>query len=136
MSENQNGTAVQGKGLGVTGFVLALVTLVLASWMAVMAAASIALGGSGWIMYLWLVLAIASVVLSVMGMVKLGKTGGKKGLAIAGMVIGIVSTVYSIILVLGLNAAAAISDQYGEELRKELNNIDWEQELNDELNNN
>lgn len=68
MSENENGTPVQGKQLGIAGFVLALVTLVLSSWIAVMATASVVLGGSAWLMYLWLVLALVSVVLSVMGM--------------------------------------------------------------------
>jgi hypothetical protein len=115
MSENlsQNGGAVQGKQMGIAGFVLALVTLVFSSWVAVMAAASIVTGGSGWLMYLWLVLAIVSVVLSAMGMSKLGKTGGKKGLAIAGLVIGIVSVVWCAILAAGLSAAASTVDTVG-----------------------
>ena len=90
MSEENNGVQPQGKQMGVAGFVLAIATLVLSSWIAAMAAASIIMGGSAWLMYVWLVLAIISVVLSAMGMSKLGKTGGKKGLAVAGLVIGIV----------------------------------------------
>lgn len=58
-------------------------------------------------MYVWLVLCIVSIVLSVMGMSKLGKTGGKKGLGIAGMIIGIVATIYAIFLSLGLGAVDA-----------------------------
>lgn len=103
---NQNVGDVQGKQMGIAGFVLALVTLIFSSWIAVMAAASIVTGGSGWLMYLWLVLALVSVVLSAMGMSKLGKTGGKKGLAIAGLVIGIVSVIWSAILAAGLSVAA------------------------------
>lgn len=127
MSEtlDTNSTAPQGKGLAVTGFVLALVGLVLSSWIAVIAAAMIIAGGSGWLMYFWLVLCIASVVMSAMGMSKLGKTGGKKGLAIAGLVIGIVATVWAIVLTLGLGAADAATDGMSDELQQRL-----EQELN------
>jgi hypothetical protein len=99
---------VKGKQAGIAGFVIALVTLIGASWIAIMATAAVILGGSPWLMYLWLVLAIFSVVISVIGMRKLGKSGGKKGLAITGLVIGIVSTIYCIILTLGLSAAAAL----------------------------
>jgi hypothetical protein len=100
---------VKGKQAVIAGFVIALVTLIGASWIAVLATAAVIVGGSPWLMYLWLVLAVASVVLSAIGMSKLGKTGGKKGLAVAGLVIGIVSTVYCIILTLGISAAAAMS---------------------------
>ncbi len=122
-------SAPQGKGLAIGGFVLSLVGLLLSSWIAAIAALSIAAGGSAILMYLWLVLCIASIILSVMGMSKLGKTGGKKGLGIAGMIIGIVATIYSIILVLGLSAASAVideaggdefRDQFSKELQKEL----------------
>jgi len=130
MSETQNGTAVQGKQMGVAGFVLALVTLVLSSWIAVIATASIVLGGSPWLMYVWLILAIVSVVLSAMAMGKLGKSGGKKGLATAGLVIGIVSTVYCIILVLGLSAVAAAGGM-DNQMKDALENIDWQKELQD-----
>lgn len=75
MSENLdlNSNQPQGKGLAVGGFVLAVVCLVLSSWIAAMATASVILGGSAWLMYLWLVLSIVSIVVSVMGMSKLGK---------------------------------------------------------------
>lgn len=110
---NQNLGDVKGKQMGVAGFVLALVTLIFSSWIAVMAAAAIVTGGSGWLMYLWLVLAIVSVVLSAMGMSKLGKTGGKKGLAIAGLVIGIVSVIWCAMLAAGLSVAANGVDTVG-----------------------
>lgn len=131
MSENQNGTAVQGKGLAITGFVLALAGLLLNNVMFGIAVVSIGLGGSGWIMYLWLVVNIAGLILSIMGMSKLKKTGGKRGLGIAGMVVGIVGTVWAIILVLGMAAAAQLSSDFESRIQNEINNIDWEQELND-----
>ena len=127
MSEtlDTNSTAPQGKGLAVTGFILSLVGLIFSSWIAVIAAAMIIAGGSAWLMYFWLVLCIASVVMSAMGMSKLGKTGGKKGLAIAGLVIGIVATIWAIVLTMGLGAADAASDEFGDEFKQRL-----EQEMN------
>ncbi|MFN6077385.1 MAG: hypothetical protein ACK46Y_17660, partial [Fluviicola sp.] len=115
MSEtlDTNSTAPQGKGLAVTGFVLALVAIVLNNVMFGIAFVSVGLGGSAWLMYFWLVVNILSIVLSVMGMSKLKKTGGKRGLGIAGMVIGIVSTVWCIVLTLGIGAASVASDELG-----------------------
>jgi len=130
MSEN---TQPQGKGMGVAGFVLALVTLVLSTWIAGIATLAVIAGGSAWLMYLWLVLALASVVLSAMAMSKLGKSGGKKGLAVAGLVIGIVSAVYCIVLVLGISAAASLRG----DMENAFDDIDWdkiEQDINNDLN--
>ena len=125
MSENlTQGGEVQGKQMGIAGFVLALVTLVLSSWIAAIAILAIAAGGSGWLMYLWLVLAILSVVLSAMGMSKLGKTGGKKGLAIAGLVIGIVSVVYCGILVAGLSAVESGVGDAQDDLRDAIEQLE------------
>ena len=128
MSENLDATttAPQGKGMAITGFVLSLVGLIFASWMGAIALASMLLGGSPWIMYVWLVLCIVSIVLSVMGMSKLKKTGGKRGIVIAGMVIGIVATVYALIITLGLSAAAAAGasdagNEFRDALQKEMN---------------
>lgn len=125
MSEtlDTNSGAPQGKGLALTGFILSLVGLILSSWIAAIALVSIATGGSAWLMYFWDVLCIASVILSAMGMSKLGKTGGKKGLGIAGLIIGIVATVYAIILTLGLGAAQAGADEIQDQVRTELNNM-------------
>ena len=128
MSENVETTAPQGKGLAVGGFVLSIVGLMLSSWIAAIAIAAVMLGGSPWIMYLWLVVCMASIVLSVMGMSKLKKTGGKRGLGIAGMIIGIVATVYAIILTLGIGAASVASDEFGDQFKDAL-----EQELNKEM---
>jgi hypothetical protein len=127
MSENLENKP-QGKGLAVGGFVISLVTIVFAVLVAGIAAASVALGGSAWLIWFWVVLSAASVVMCAMGMSKLGKTGGKKGLAIAGLVIGIVATVWSIVLALGVNAAAELQSQIKTEL-----NSEGLQDLNDAM---
>lgn len=134
MSENLDATttAPQGKGMAIAGFIIALVALVLNNVMAGIAVLAIIAGGSGWLMYLWLVVNILGMVLSIMAMVKLKKTGGKRGLAIAGMIIGIVGTVWAIFLVMGLSIAAAASssltddalkDAFQKEMQKELDNM-------------
>ncbi|MBK6833939.1 MAG: hypothetical protein IPG89_06560 [Bacteroidetes bacterium] len=48
----------------------------------------------------WLLMCLAGTVLSFMGMSKLGKTGGKKGLAITGIILGIIATLLSAWLVI------------------------------------
>lgn len=129
-----NQTKPEGKGLAVGGFVLALVGLVLSSVIAGLATASVMLGGSAWLMYLWVVLCVASVIMSAMGMSKLGKSGGKKGLAVAGLVIGIVAVVWSVVLLLGISAAASMKSSFETKFDTELNNsLD---ELQKELDNN
>ncbi len=100
-----NNTTPQGKGMAVTGFVLALVGLIFSSW-----GVGLSLVVGMWLGYFWIALCIASIVLSVMGMSKLGKTGGKKGLGIAGMIIGIVAVIWSIVVLLGVLAMNKIKD--------------------------
>ncbi len=124
MSEETGTAAPQGKGLAIGGFVLSLVGLIFSSWVAALTVVNMTeslnetgeIGGKG-LMYFWMVLCIASVVLSVMGMSKLGKTGGKKGLAIAGLVIGIVAVLYALLLLAGLETAAEIGNNSIDELR-------------------
>ena len=67
MSEENNVLQPQGKSMGVAGFILSLVTLLFSSWIAIIATASIISGGSPWLMYFWLALAIAGVILSAIG---------------------------------------------------------------------
>jgi hypothetical protein len=61
----------------------------------------------------WLVFSLAGLVLSVMGMMKLGKTGGKKGLAIAGLVLGLVATLLSVSTVMGVSKAQTEFEKVG-----------------------
>ena len=132
MSENLDATTMkpEGKGMAVTGFVLALVGLVLNPIMAGFAIVSIGLGGSGWLMYFWLVVNIVSMILSIMAMGKLKRTSGKRGLAIAGMIIGIVGTVWAIFLTIGLAAAAAMTNDLSDEMRDAFKD-GMKKELND-----
>jgi len=111
MSE-ENTTKPQGKGLAVSGFIVALVGLVLN--LPVMAAAL--LSGSSGTAYFWVSLCVLGLVLSIMGMIKLGKTGGKRGLAIAGLVIGIVASIWSISSALAVGAAADQVNEMYEQL--------------------
>ncbi len=106
MSENLS--QPQGKGLGVAGFVTALVGLVLSTWIAGIAVLSYAGGGSLALLYFWIVFCGGSVTMSAMGMSKLGKTGGKRGLAIAGLVIGLVALVWTVVLLMGAETAASM----------------------------
>ena len=130
MSEENNAAKPEGKGAAIGGFILSLVGLIFAGMIAVMTAASMGvtlaetgeMGGKG-LMWFWVILCLASVVLSVMGMMKLGKTGGKKGLAIAGLIIGIVAVIWSFILLMGLDMAAGMGDAAANEL---MNNTDWD----------
>jgi|GEM_PF-5200310 len=89
MSENLDATTqVQGKGQAVGGFILSLVGIVLPLNFIAIAA------GSMVVTYIAIVLCLVSVILCAMAMGKLKKTGGKRGLAISGLVIGLVATVW------------------------------------------
>jgi hypothetical protein len=107
----------QGKGMGVAGFVISLVALVLYIFIAGVVALQAALGGGYGLGIFWLVLSLLGTLLSVMGMMKLGKTGGKKGLAITGMILGIVSTLLSAWLVIGIGAIQEKSAMIGNEFK-------------------
>lgn len=104
MSESE--VKPQGKGLGIAGFVISLVALIFSPIVYASVALSVGLGGGMGMGYFWIIVSLLSVALSVMGMMKLGKTGGKRGLAITGMIIGIVATVWSLLLLTGVNEAA------------------------------
>lgn len=88
MSDLDTTQAPQGKGQAVGGFILALVGIV------VPFNAIAVLAGSMILSYLGLALCIISIVLCGMAMGKLKKSGQKRGLAIAGLVIGLVATVW------------------------------------------
>ena len=109
--EQTNATAPQGKGLGVTGFVLSLVGLIGYFPIAVVVAAQAFMGGGYGTGIFWLVLCLAGTALSVMGMSKLKKTGGKRGLAITGLVLGLVATLLSLWLVMGIGKMQSAGDQ-------------------------
>jgi hypothetical protein len=124
----------QGKGLAVSGFVIALVALVFYVFVATAVTFAAALGGGYGLGIFWLVLSLAGTALSILGMMKLGKTGGKKGLGIAGMIIGLVATVLTTILVLSIGKiheeSGALGDQFkevmeqsAEQIKEEMNQV-------------
>lgn len=110
----------QGKGLGVAGFVISLIALLLWIIISGIAIAAALVGGGMGLAMFWLVLSIAGTALSVMGMMKLGKTGGKKGLAITGMILGILATILSVTTVMGVSKTKATVGDAGKDL---LNNL-------------
>ena len=84
-----------------------------------------ALGGGTGLSIFWLVLSLTGTILSVMGMMKLGKTGGKKGLATTGMILGIIAILTSAWLVFAVgkvhDKAGDLGDKFKNAMEKELN---------------
>ncbi len=109
-----------GKGLGVAGFVISLVALVLwfiITGIAVLAA--VAGGGMG-LAITWLVISLLGTVLSVMGFMKSKAAGAKKGLAIAGLVCGIVATLLSVRTVFAVKTVHETAGDVGKELLEKM----------------
>ena len=119
-TNNTSGQAPQGKGMGVAGFVISLVALVLFWIISPIAMLSALAGGGMGLAGFWLVISLLGTLLSVMGMMKLGKTGGKKGLATTGMILGIVSTILCVWLLMGVNTAHKTVGDAGKELLNQL----------------
>lgn len=110
----------QGKGLAIAGFVIGLVGLVFYFIIAATVTVQAALGGGYGLGIFWLVLCAGATAMSILGMMKLGKTGGKRGLAIAGMIIGLVATVLTVLLVIGIGKMQDVASQYGDQFQKEM----------------
>lgn len=118
--ENNTTQTPQGKGMGVAGFVISLIALLLWIVISGIAVAAAALGGGMGLAMFWLILSIAGTALSVLGMMKLGKTGGKKGLAITGMILGIIATILSITTIMGVSKMKEAVGDKGKELLENL----------------
>ena len=116
--ENQTTTQPQGKKLAVAGFVISLIALIGYFIVAIAVAASAMMGGGYGLGIFWLLLSLAGTGLCVMGMMKLGKTGGKKGLAIAGMVCGIIAVILTLMLVMGIGKMQAAGGEFGDAFKK------------------
>ena len=108
----------QGKGMAVAGFVISLVALVFYFVIAGIVALQALAGGGYGLGIFWLILSLLGTGLSVMGMMKLSKTGGKKGLAIAGMVIGLVAVVLTLLLVMGISKAQQAGDKFKDAMEQ------------------
>lgn len=96
----------EGKGASIAALVLGLIG-VLFSWF-------------GWFCYIALACAIAGIIFGAVGMKKSAQAhnGRSSGLAIAGLVLGIIGTVFALIAVVVctciLGAAAAVNEAYEE----------------------
>lgn len=124
MEETTQTQKPEGKGMAVAGFVISLVGLVFYFIIAGIVAVSALVGGGYGLGIFWLILCLAGTGLSVMGMMKLGKTGGKKGLAVAGMIIGIIAVIFTAMLVMKIGSMQAAGGALGDEFKKGLENLD------------
>lgn len=120
--EQTNNTAPTnaGKGLGVAGFVIALVALVLYFIIAPIAGLSALAGGGMGLAIFWTIVSVVGLVLSVMGFMKAKAGNGKKGLAIAGLVIGIIATIMSIRLVFAVKVIHETAGDIGKEFMEKM----------------
>ncbi len=120
--EETNNTAPTnaGKGLGVAGFVISLVALVLYFIVAPMAGLAAFAGGGMGLSIFWTILSVVGLLLSIMGFMKAKAGNGKKGLAIAGLVIGIIATIMSVRLVFAVREINAAAGDTGKELLEKM----------------
>lgn len=136
--ENQTTTQPQGKKLAVAGFVISLIALIGYFIVAITVAAQAIFGGGYGLGIFWLLFSLAGTALCVMGIMKLGKTGGKKGLAIAGVVLGLIAITLTIMLVSGISdiqkSGAALGGDLKESFEQGLNEMTDTAKLNAELN--
>ncbi|MFM9985074.1 MAG: hypothetical protein ACKVOK_07550 [Flavobacteriales bacterium] len=131
MSES---TTNPGKGMGVAGFVLALVGIVgyfIVAGIAGLSAA--ATGGGVGLMIFWCVFCALALFLAFMGFKKSSAVGAKKGLATAGIVIAAVGLALSIWTTIGVNTIAndpsmnklrdGIKDEFNKGMEKGLDDF-------------
>ncbi len=124
--ENQTTTQPQGKKLAVAGFIISLIALIGYFIVAITVAVQAALGGGYGLGIFWLLFSLAGTALCVMGIMKLGKNGGKKGLAIAGIVLGLIATILTIMLISGISDIQKSGAELGGDLKES-----FEQGLNE-----
>ena len=91
-----NNTQNPGKGLGTTGFILSLLGLVVGFVIYMVCDASAVFGGGMGLAIGWSVFCAIGLVLSFMGMSKSKATGHKPGLAMGGLICGIIAVVFSL----------------------------------------
>ena len=101
----QSNTPNPGKGMGTTGFIISLVALIVGFVIYMICIASAVFGGGMGLAIFWTVLSVAGVALSFMGMNKSKAAGHKPGLAMGGLIVGIIAvclslwTIYSVSVV-------------------------------------
>ena len=110
--ENTNQNA--GKGLGTAGFVIALVALVLWIFISGAAVLSAVTGGGMGLAIFWIIVSVAGTALSIMGFMKAKAVNGKKGLAITGLILGLIATGLSVRTVFAVKEAHALMSGMGD----------------------
>jgi len=112
---SEENTNKSGKGKGIIGFVLSLVSLLLGGWL--MGALWLSTKGSAGAAGIVLLLPILGLVFSAMGMKASKAAGEKRGLAIAGLIVAIVALIYLGIAFSGMafvsSAASSAMGAYG-----------------------
>ena len=127
----------EGKGLAVSGFVISLAAILLfggiayvAAMQAVQAAMLSIMGtpsdGGYLISFIWLGVSIIGLVLSAIGMSKLKKSGAKRGLAVAGLIISIVTVLLCLVLLVGIKLFQDESKKKIDETTAAIENFDME----------
>lgn len=106
-------TTVKGKGLAIAGMVVGIVAFLL----------------SFFVIGLWL--GIVGIILSAIGFVQLNKSNGPKGMAITGIILNVLAIAIGAYMYVQVAKAAKM---FGEEFKNQLENVDWEAEMNDALN--
>lgn len=103
MINNQNNTNTTSKTnvIGIVGFVVSIIAFFTSFF------------------FVGIIFAIASLILSIIGITSSKKLNNGKGLSIAGLIISIISIVISILMIIAVGAYAITSDEFKEELSKE-----------------
>jgi hypothetical protein len=131
-----------GKGFAVSGFIISLVAIVFFAVIAYIAlmqaiqALMLSMMGlpcsRGYLISLiWLVLSIIGLVLSAIGRSKLKKSGGKKRMATAGLIISIITVVLCLALMATLKILQNQAEKKIQETTAVLENIDIEKFTNE-----
>lgn len=111
--ENTTSTKA-GKGQSIAGFVIALVALVLWIFISGAALLSAVTGGGMGLAIFWIIVSVLGTALSLMGFMKAKNGNGKKGLAITGLILGLVATGLSVRTVFAVNEAHEIMAGMGD----------------------
>ena len=114
-----------GKTKGIIGFVLALAAILCGTWLlTLLGFDTTTLTFSKGPAMAALILPILAIVISVMGMKACKAAGEKKGLAMAGMIIGIVAFIWMLITIFTLSAASGLMGEGFENLKDSLDQLE------------
>ncbi len=128
MSEEVNAGSGEnpGKKLGVAGFVISLVMLLLGWWFT--ALFTVWFGAAG--PFIGLLVIVAGLVISVMGMKKSKAAGHKNGLGLTGMILSIVNLAITLIIIFVIGAVAGAAINAGADLQDSMDALNKLNEMN------